>query len=142
MQSLSCESLFCYLRADFGLDSLPEHPLEEMDPQARVVNPVWREADNLTRWLRERSGQRQVRLRRGRLKAELEEELRREIEQLDHAFNGAERHRREGFAEGYPTRRGPLWNSPRRNSCKRSCWPLAAQTLARGPEMRTAPVSP
>ena len=60
----------------FGLDSLPEHRLEEMDPQARVVNPVWREADNQIRRLRERSGQRQVCLRRGRLKAEQEEELR------------------------------------------------------------------
>ncbi len=87
------ESLFRYLRANFGLDSLPEHRLEEMDPQARVVNPVWREADNLIRRLRGRSGQQQERLRRGRLKAEQEQELRREIEQHDDALDGAERHR-------------------------------------------------
>ena len=69
------ESLFRYLRANFGLDSLPEHRLQEMDPQARVVNPVWRNADNLIRRLRGRSGQQQERLRRGRLKAEQEQVL-------------------------------------------------------------------
>ena len=36
------ENFFKYLRAEFGLDTLPEHALVEMDEDAWVVNPAWR----------------------------------------------------------------------------------------------------
>ena len=39
------ENYFKYQRAEFGLDSLPEHALIGVDDDAWVVNPAWREID-------------------------------------------------------------------------------------------------
>ena len=39
------ESFFKYLRAEFGLDTLPKHALVKLDADAWVVNPAWREID-------------------------------------------------------------------------------------------------
>jgi len=36
------ENFFKYMRSEFGLDSLPEHGLVEVDADAWVVNPAWR----------------------------------------------------------------------------------------------------
>ena len=36
------ENYFKCMRAEFGLDSLPEHALEEVEPDAWGVNPAWR----------------------------------------------------------------------------------------------------
>lgn len=36
------ENYFKYMRAEFGLDSLPEHALVAMEDDAWVVNPAWR----------------------------------------------------------------------------------------------------
>ncbi|MCY4459348.1 MAG: hypothetical protein OXC26_02940 [Albidovulum sp.] len=33
------------MREEFNLDALPVHALAELDPEARVVNPAWRELD-------------------------------------------------------------------------------------------------
>ena len=41
----SQESFFKYARAEFGLDSLPEHLLEPVDPETEVRNPAWSELD-------------------------------------------------------------------------------------------------
>ena len=37
--------LFKYLRAEFGLDTLPEHVLVDVDDEAWVVNPAWCQID-------------------------------------------------------------------------------------------------
>ena len=39
------ENFFKYLRAEFALDTLPEHALVEVDADAWVVNPAWREIE-------------------------------------------------------------------------------------------------
>ena len=39
------ENFFKYLRAEFGLDTLPEHALVDVEPDAWVVNPAWRTID-------------------------------------------------------------------------------------------------
>ena len=36
------ENFFKYMRAEFGLDTLSEHALVAVDPDAWVVNPLWR----------------------------------------------------------------------------------------------------
>ncbi len=41
----SQEEFFKYARAEFGLDSLPEHLLEPVDPETEVRNPAWSELD-------------------------------------------------------------------------------------------------
>ena len=56
------ETFFHYLRAEFGLDTLPEHALEELDADAWVVKPAWRTIDKALRKERNRVG----RLRRKR----------------------------------------------------------------------------
>jgi len=84
------ENLFKFLRQNFGLDSLPEYRLEELDPQARVVNPQWRAMDNLAQRLKARLGRKQVRLQRSRLQPGEADRLQREIERLHHALNGTE----------------------------------------------------
>ena len=39
------ENYFKYQRAEFGLDTLPEHALVAVDDEAWVVNPAWRQID-------------------------------------------------------------------------------------------------
>ena len=39
------ENYFKYQRAEFGLDTLPEHALVDVDDEAWVVNPAWRQID-------------------------------------------------------------------------------------------------
>ena len=43
------ENFFKYLRAEFALDTLPEHALVEVDADAWVVNPAWREIEKALR---------------------------------------------------------------------------------------------
>ncbi len=52
----SQENFFKYMREEFNLDALPVHALAEIDPEARVVNPAWRELDRRIRRLRTRLG--------------------------------------------------------------------------------------
>ncbi len=40
------------MREEFQIDSLPVHGLAAQDPQARVVNPAWRDQDRELRRLR------------------------------------------------------------------------------------------
>ena len=39
------ENFFKYMRSEFGLDSLPEHALVEVEPDTWVVNQAWRQID-------------------------------------------------------------------------------------------------
>ena len=50
------ENYFKYQRAEFGLDTLPEHALVEVDEHAWVVNPAWRAIDNALKKERNRVG--------------------------------------------------------------------------------------
>ncbi len=52
----SQENFFKYMREEFNLDALPVHALAEIDPEACVVNPAWRELDRRIRRLRTRLG--------------------------------------------------------------------------------------
>ena len=50
------ENFFKYMRAEFGLDSLPEHGLVEVDAEAWVVNPAWRTIDKALKKARNEVG--------------------------------------------------------------------------------------
>ena len=50
------ENFFKYMRQEFCLDALAVHGLVEQDPEARVVNPVWRELDRRIHRMRNRLG--------------------------------------------------------------------------------------
>ena len=52
----SRESLFKYMRREFGLDALAVHGPVGRDPAARVVNPHWRRCDRRIRQLRRKPG--------------------------------------------------------------------------------------
>ena len=53
---LGQENFFKYMRAEFNLDALAVHGLQAQDPEARVVNPRWRELDRNIQRLRQRLG--------------------------------------------------------------------------------------
>ena len=55
------ENFFKYARAEFGLDSLPEHLLEPVDPDETVRNPAWSELDRDLNRARAKRGQRRDR---------------------------------------------------------------------------------
>ena len=61
----SQENFFKYMREEFHFDSLPTRGLAAPDPQARVVNPAWRELDREWRRLRTRIGALRARLSEG-----------------------------------------------------------------------------
>ena len=49
------ENFFKYMREEFGLDSLADHTLAEVDPDEQVVNPGWRFLNNAVERLRRRA---------------------------------------------------------------------------------------
>ena len=52
----SQENFFKYMRNEFNLDALTLHDLTPQDPDARVVNPLWRSLDRLIRKMRGKLG--------------------------------------------------------------------------------------
>ena len=42
----SRENYLKYVKAEIGLDTTPDHALEEIDPDTVVVNPAWRVINN------------------------------------------------------------------------------------------------
>ena len=52
----SQENFFKYMREEFNLDALAVHRLEPQDPEARVVNPLWRALDRNVQRFRQRLG--------------------------------------------------------------------------------------
>ncbi|MDE0112874.1 MAG: hypothetical protein OXN84_11405, partial [Albidovulum sp.] len=52
----SQENLFMCLRMEFDLNVPPVYALSELDPEALVVNPAWRELDRRVRRLRLKLG--------------------------------------------------------------------------------------
>ena len=50
------ESYFKYMRAEFGLDSLSEHALVEVEHDTWVVNPAWRAIDKALKQARDKLG--------------------------------------------------------------------------------------
>ena len=58
MSRWSQENFFKYMREEFNLDAMPVHDLAEQDPEAKVINPAWRELDRSIRNLRKTLGDR------------------------------------------------------------------------------------
>ena len=58
MSRWSQENFFKYMREEFNLDAMPVHDLAEQDPEAKVINPAWRELDRSIRNLRKKLGDR------------------------------------------------------------------------------------
>ena len=52
----SQENYFKYMREEFALDLFPTHDLEQLDPDAIVVNPAWRALDGELRRCNQRLG--------------------------------------------------------------------------------------
>ena len=74
----SQENFFKYARAEFGLDSLPEHLLEPVDPETEVRNPAWSELDrDLNRVRGKRATRRDQEARADRKARALRQESRR-----------------------------------------------------------------
>ena len=53
----SQENIFKTMGEAFNLDALPVHALADPEPEARVVNPAWRERDRHIRRLRQKPGE-------------------------------------------------------------------------------------
>ena len=58
------ENYFKYMREEFNLDALPVHGLAELDPEAEIVNPAWRELDRGIRQRQAKLGPRRNRIAR------------------------------------------------------------------------------
>ena len=50
------ENFFKYMHAEFGLDTLPEHALADVEADERVVNPLWRWLERALQRLRGKAG--------------------------------------------------------------------------------------
>ncbi len=82
----SQENFFKYMREEFNLDALVVRGLEPQDPEARVVNPLWRAIDRNVSRFRQRLGTLRNRiadLSRGTPTREAEEAVRRLQAQSD-----------------------------------------------------------
>ena len=85
------ENFFKYMRAEFGLDSLPEHGLVEVDAQAWVVNPAWRAIDKALKKARNEVGHlRRKRALEPNAKTPKARELDEQIEACDKLVEGFE----------------------------------------------------
>ena len=89
------ENYFKYLRAEFGLDTLPEHALEEVDGEAWIVNPAWRRIDKALKQERNTVGHlRRKRAAQKDARSEAARELDTRIQACDRTIAGLERARR------------------------------------------------
>ena len=83
------------MRAEFGLDTLPEHALEEVDGQAWIVNPAWRRIDKALKQERNTVGHlRRKRAAQKDAKSEAARELDARIQACDRTIAGLLRARR------------------------------------------------
>ena len=95
------ENFFKYMREEFNLDALPVHGLAELDPEAEIVNPDWRELDRAIRRRHARLGPRRnkiARLLKGRPSKAAEAgaaRLRAECDELEAEAEELKRRRRE-----------------------------------------------
>ena len=99
----SQENHFKYMRAEFGLDSLPEHATVEVDPATKVVNPDRRVLQRCIDGLRSRIGtlhrQAAAATRGSEAASEARAELRtaqRQLEGLEHVRSHTPTHVRAG----------------------------------------------
>lgn len=97
----SQENFFKYMRDEFNLDALTLHDLAPQDPEARVVNPLWRSVDRLARGVRQKLGTLRNRiadLRKGtpsRAALQTARRLEAESEALDAEYEDYKRQRKE-----------------------------------------------
>ena len=88
-------TIFKYMRAEFGLDSLPEHALEEVDGEAWIVNPAWRRIDKALKQERNTVGHlRRKRAAQQDARSQAARELDTRIQACDRTVAGLERARR------------------------------------------------
>ena len=85
------ENFFKYMRAEFGLDTLAEHALVEVDADERVVNPLWRWLERALRRLRGKAGHlhRKLAAERG-ARSEKALQLQAEVAAIERRITGLE----------------------------------------------------
>ena len=87
------ENFFKYMRDEFNLDALPTHELEPLDPDTRVVNPIWRALDKASRNLRRQRARLRNRLADAAMKNKPTQALESEIGNLESALESARANR-------------------------------------------------
>ena len=87
------ENFFKYMRDEFNLDALPTHKLEPLDPDTRVVNPIWRALDKASRNLRRQRARLRNRLADAAMKNKPTKALESEIGNLHSALESARANR-------------------------------------------------
>ena len=89
------ENYFKYMREEFGLDTLADRTLEDVDLDERIVNPLWRLLNNAVERLRGRLGNLHRRLAAAPRGSEPARELQGEVETATRHLAGLETARKE-----------------------------------------------
>ena len=89
------ENFFKYMREEFGLDTLADRTLEDVDPGERVVNPLWRLLNNAVERRRVQVGDLHRRLAGAPRGSQPARELQAEVETAARRLEGLETARRE-----------------------------------------------
>ena len=136
------ENVFKTLRQEFGLDSLPQHAVQEVEPATLVVNPAMRVIEKALKKNRRQAGK-----------------LRREQAQLRGRRGQSARTRRAAVAAGIARSRARAWNgraprpacpgrrtggraAPRRAAPRRSFWDGLRMIAYRAETQLAATVAP
>ena len=77
------ENFFKYMREEFGLDTLADHTLEEVDSDDQVVNPGWRSLNNAVERLRRRAGDLRLQLTKAPRGSKQAQQLQADIQTAD-----------------------------------------------------------
>ena len=89
------ENFFKYMREEFGLDTLADHTLEDVDPDEQVVNPGWRFLNNAVQRLQRRAGDLRLQLARAPRGSKPAQQLQADIRTADRHLEGLRTARRE-----------------------------------------------
>ena len=89
------ENFFKYMREEFGLDSLADHTLEDVDPDEQVVNPGWRFLNNAVERLRRRAADLRLELAGAPRGSQQAHQLQADIRTADRHLEGLRTARRE-----------------------------------------------
>ena len=81
------ENVFKYMRQEFGLDALPTHDLDELDPQTMVVNPRRRLYEQAKRTLAAKLARVRTTLAERLARKKTAPELKQEIKDLEDALD-------------------------------------------------------
>ena len=89
------ENFFKYMREEFGLDTLADRTLEDVDADERVVNPLWRLLNNAVKRRRVQVGDLHRRLAGAPRGSQEARDLKAEVETAQRRLEGLETARRE-----------------------------------------------